>query len=470
MGYRRKSRQYALQMLYQYDVSHQSAGLADGFWADTEAPENIMEFSNYLVDGVIKNLDKIDDKIRVSASNWSIERMAVVDRNILRMSVFELFYITDIPVKVTINEAIEIAKRFGEEESGSFVNGILDRIVKDHQEMLDNKFKKWLAIEVLACEALAQKGEIPESAVQVIKDKGRINTERINEIELDVKHDVIAFLTAVSECIGDEDKYLHLGLTSSDVLDTGLALQLMDASDIILHDLNRLLDILRDKAHVYKNTVMIGRSHGIHAEPVTFGLKMSLWYEETKRNIDRLVRAREAIAYGKISGAVGTFANIPPFVEEYVCSKLGLKPEPISTQIIQRDRHAEFMCTLGIISGTLDKIATEIRHLQRTEVLEVEEPFTKGQKGSSAMPHKRNPVGSENICGLARIVRSNCIAALENISLWHERDISHSSVERIIMPDSTILIDYMLNRLIAIIKDMVVYPENMMRNLNLTHV
>src|SRR4030067_870195 len=264
----------------------------------------------------------------------------------------------------------------------------------------ENKFNKWLAIEVLACEALAQKGEIPESAVRVIKEKGQINTERINEIELDVKHDVIAFLTAVSESIGDEAKYLHLGLTSSDVLDTGLALQLMDASDIILDNLNRLLDVLKDKAHVYKNTVMIGRSHGIHAEPVTFGLKMALWYEETKRNIDRLIRARETIAYGKISGAVG--------------------------------------------------------------------PFTKGQKGSSAMPHKRNPVGCENISGLARIVRSNCIAALENIPLWHERDISHSSVERVIMPDSTILIDYMLNRLINIIKDLVVYPDNMAKNLNLT--
>lgn len=333
----------------------------------------------------------------------------------------------------------------------------------------ENKFKKWLDIEILACEALAQHGEIPESAVRTIKEKARINTERINEIELDIKHDVIAFLTAVSEGIGDEAKYLHLGLTSSDVIDTGLALQLMDASDIILDDLKRLREVLKDKAYAYKDTVMMGRSHGIHAEPVTFGLKMALWYEEAGRDIDRLISARKTIAYGKISGAVGTFANIPPFVEEYVCARLGLKPAPVSTQIMQRDRHADLMCTLGIIAGTLDKIATEIRHLQRTEVLEVEEPFTKGQKGSSAMPHKRNPVGCENICGLARIVRSNCIAALENIALWHERDISHSSVERVIMPDSTILIDYMLNRLINIIKDMVVYPDNMLRNLNLTH-
>lgn len=333
----------------------------------------------------------------------------------------------------------------------------------------ENKFKKWFDIEVSACEALAEMGEIPASAVRVIKEKAQINIGRINDIELEVKHDVIAFLTAVSESIGDEAKYLHLGLTSSDVLDTGLALQLIDASDIILEDLNRLKDVLREKAHEYKDVVMMGRSHGIHAEPITFGLKMALWYEDTNRNIDRFVRARETISYGKISGAVGTFANIPPYVEEYVCNRLGLKPSPISTQILQRDRHAEFMCTLGIIASTIDKHATEIRHLQRTEVLEVEEPFTKGQKGSSAMPHKRNPVGSENISGLARIVRSNCIAALENIPLWHERDISHSSVERVIMPDSTILIDYMLNRLINIIKDLIVYPENMNRNLNLTH-
>ena len=333
----------------------------------------------------------------------------------------------------------------------------------------ENKFKKWFDIEVSACEALAEMGEIPASAVRVIKEKAQINIGRINDIELEVKHDVIAFLTAVSESIGDEAKYLHLGLTSSDVLDTGLALQLIDASDIILEDLNRLQDVLREKAHEYKDVVMMGRSHGIHAEPITFGLKMALWYEDTNRNIDRFVRARETISYGKISGAVGTFANIPPYVEEYVCNRLGLKPAPISTQILQRDRHAEFMCTLGIIASTIDKHATEIRHLQRTEVLEVEEPFTKGQKGSSAMPHKRNPVGSENISGLARIVRSNCIAALENIPLWHERDISHSSVERVIMPDSTILIDYMLNRLINIIKDLIVYPENMNRNLNLTH-
>lgn len=332
----------------------------------------------------------------------------------------------------------------------------------------DNKFSKWLAIEILACEALAELGEMPEDAVKVIKEKASFDPDRVNEIENEVKHDVIAFLTAVSENIGEEGKYLHKGLTSSDVLDTGISLQLIDAANILLEDLHRLKEVLKKKAYLYKDTVMIGRSHGIHAEPVTFGLKMALWYEDTKRNIIRLERAKEAVSFGKLSGAVGTFANIPPFVEEYVCAKLGLKPDPVSTQIIQRDRHAEFMCTLSLIAGTIEKFAIEIRHLQRTEVLEAEEPFTSGQKGSSAMPHKRNPVGSENISGLSRIIRSNSIAAMENIALWHERDISHSSVERVIMPDSTILLDYMLNRFINIIDNLVVYPDNMLRNLNIT--
>lgn len=332
----------------------------------------------------------------------------------------------------------------------------------------ENKYSKWLEIEILACEALAELGEIPKEAVKVIKEKASFDSNRVNEIENEVKHDVIAFLTAVSENIGEEAKYMHKGLTSSDVLDTGLSLQLIDAADIILDDLIKLKGILKDKAFLYKDTVMMGRSHGIHAEPITFGLKMALWYEDIKRNITRLERAKEAISYGKLSGAVGTFANISPFVEEYVCSKLGLKPDPVSTQIIQRDRHAEFMCTLSLIAGTLEKFAVEIRHLQRTEVLEVEEPFTSGQKGSSAMPHKRNPVGSENITGLSRLIRSNSMAALENIALWHERDISHSSVERVILPDSTILLDYMLNRFINIIENLVVYPDNMQRNLNLT--
>ena len=332
----------------------------------------------------------------------------------------------------------------------------------------ENKFNKWLAIEILAAEALSEMGDVPKRAVAVIKEKASFDIARISQIELDVKHDVIAFLSAVSERVGDEAKYLHMGLTSSDILDTGLALQLVDAANIILEDLKRLAGVLKEKAYAYKNMVMIGRSHGVHAEPITLGLKMALWYEDTRRNIDRMERAKEIIGYGKLSGAVGTFANIAPFVEEYVCRSLGLKPDPVSTQIIQRDRHAEYLCALSLIAGTAEKHATEIRHLQRTEVLEAEEPFTSGQKGSSAMPHKRNPVGCENITGLSRIVRSHCIAAMENIPLWHERDISHSSVERVIMPDSTILIDYMLNRLINIIKDLVVYPDNMANNLNLT--
>jgi len=333
---------------------------------------------------------------------------------------------------------------------------------------LETKYNKWLTIEILACEAMARLGKIPQEAVDIIKKKASFDVNRIDEIEKEVKHDVIAFLTALSESIGPESKYLHMGLTSSDVIDTGFALQLMDAASIILDDLGRLRDVLKEKAWKYKDTIMIGRSHGVHAEPITFGLKLALWYEDTVRNIERMERARDAIRYGKLSGAVGTFANVDPRVEEYVCEKLGLRVDPVSTQIIQRDRHAEYMTTLALIAGTIEKIATEIRHLQRTEVLEVEEPFTAGQKGSSAMPHKRNPVGCENLTGLSRIVRSNTIAALENIALWHERDISHSSVERVIFPDSTILIDFMLNRLINILKDMVVYPERMKENLNLT--
>ncbi|OGW72986.1 MAG: adenylosuccinate lyase, partial [Nitrospirae bacterium RIFCSPHIGHO2_02_FULL_40_19] len=254
----------------------------------------------------------------------------------------------------------------------------------------------------------------------------------------------------------------------SDILDTGLALQLIDAANIILDDLKRLKDVLKDKAYQYKDTVMIGRSHGIHAEPITFGLKLALWYEDIKRNITRMERATDTISCGKLSGAVGTFANIDPFVEEYVCNKLGIRPDPVSTQIIQRDRHAEFMSALALIASTVEKHAVEIRHLQRTEVLEAEEPFTSSQKGSSAMPHKRNPVGCENITGLSRLIRSNCVAAMENIALWHERDISHSSVERVIMPDSTILADYILNRFINIMENLVVYPDNMIKNLNLT--
>jgi adenylosuccinate lyase len=272
----------------------------------------------------------------------------------------------------------------------------------------------------------------------------------------------------VAENVGEASRYIHFGLTSSDILDTSLALLLKEASELIIEDIRNLLLVLKDKASTYKDTIMIGRSHGIHAEPITFGLKMALWYDEMRRNLTRMERAKKAISYGKISGAVGTFSHIPPFVEDYVCQKCGLKPSPISTQIIQRDHHAEFFTTLAIIASSIEKFAVEIRHLQRTEVLEAEEFFTKGQKGSSAMPHKRNPVLSENLSGLARLVRAYSLTALENIPLWHERDISHSSVERVIAPDSTILLDYMLNRAINIIDNLLVYPDNMMKNVEKT--
>ena len=301
-----------------------------------------------------------------------------------------------------------------------------------------------------------------------IQEKSDFKVERIDEIEREVKHDVIAFLTCVAEYVGDSARYMHLGMTSSDVLDTALAVQLKQASTLILKELKAFQDALKTQALKYKMTPTMGRSHGIHAEPLTFGLKVANWYEEVGRNIERVKRARQSISYGQISGAVGTFACIHPEVEEYVCSKLGLKPAPVSTQIIQRDRHAEFFTTLAIVAGTIDKIATEIRHLQRTEVLEAEEFFSSGQKGSSAMPHKRNPVVSEQMCGLARIVRSNAFAALENMPLWHERDISHSSVERVIGPDSTILIHYMLRKMTSMMERLIVYPENMMRNLEKT--
>jgi adenylosuccinate lyase len=327
------------------------------------------------------------------------------------------------------------------------------------------KFETWLEIELLVCKALSQLGEIPAEAVKEIKEKATFDAHRVNELEKVTKHDVIAFLTDVGESIGPLSRYLHYGLTSSDILDTSLALLLKEASELILQDLQRLLGVLKEKASQYKETLMIGRSHGIHAEPITFGLKMALWYDEMKRNLIRMERAKEAISIGKISGAVGTFAHIPPFVEEFVCRQLGLKPAPISTQIVQRDHHAEFFTTLAIIASSIEKFSVELRHLQRTEVLEAEEFFSKGQKGSSAMPHKRNPISAENLSGLARLVRSYSIASLEDIPLWHERDISHSSVERVIAPDATILIDYMLNRLTSIIENLIVYPENMKMNL-----
>ena len=332
----------------------------------------------------------------------------------------------------------------------------------------ENKFKIWLKIEILACEALAKKGEVPKSALKDIQTKSCFNVERIDEIEREVKHDVIAFLTCVAENIGESARYMHMGMTSSDVLDTALAVQMKQSATLILKELKALKGVLEKQAKKYKLTPTIGRSHGIHAEPLTFGLKIANWYEEVNRNIERLKRARQTISYGQISGAVGTFACIDPDVEEYVCSRLGLKPAPVSSQVIQRDRHAEFFSTLAIIAGTIDKIATEIRHLQRTEVLEAEEFFSKGQKGSSAMPHKRNPIVSEQMSGLARVVRANAFAAMENIPLWHERDISHSSVERVIGPDSTILIHYMLKKMTKLMDGLIVYPENMRRNLEKT--
>jgi len=330
----------------------------------------------------------------------------------------------------------------------------------------ENKFRKWLQVEILACEAWARLGKIPQKALNNIKAKADFDIKRIDEIEKTVKHDVISFLTAVAEFVGPDSRHIHRGLTSSDILDTSLAILLREAADLIITDIRKLMDAIKKRAFEHKDTLMVGRSHGIHAEPITFGLKMALWHEEMRRNLARMERAREIISYGKLSGAVGTFANIPPSIEEYVCKKLGLKPAPVSTQVVQRDRHAEYFTTLAIIATSIEKIAVEIRHLQRTEVLEAEEPFTEGQKGSSAMPHKRNPVLSENLTGLARLVRGYANAAMENIPLWHERDISHSSVERVIAPDATILIDFMLARLTGLIRDLVVYPGNMKANLN----
>ncbi|MBW1679237.1 MAG: adenylosuccinate lyase [Deltaproteobacteria bacterium] len=329
----------------------------------------------------------------------------------------------------------------------------------------ENKFNVWLKIELLVCEALAERGEIPSQSFENIKDKACFSIRRIEEIEEVVKHDVIAFLTCVGENIGADSRYLHLGLTSSDILDTCFAIQLKEASEILLADIEHLLKILKEQAFKYKKTVMVGRSHGIHAEPISFGLKMALWYEEMRRNRDRLLMARETISCGKISGAVGTYAHLSPFVEEYVCQRLELIPDPISTQIIQRDRHAAFFTTLAVIASSIEKFAVEIRHLQRTEVLEAEEHFTPGQKGSSAMPHKRNPILSENLTGLARLIRSHALAALENVPLWHERDISHSSVERVIAPDATILLDFIIYRFSGIIEKLIVYPERMKANL-----
>jgi adenylosuccinate lyase len=332
----------------------------------------------------------------------------------------------------------------------------------------ENKYRIWLDIEVLACEAQSQAGIIPAEAVEIIRSKAKFNVARILQIEDEVKHDVIAFLTNVGEYVGPESRFIHLGMTSSDVLDTALAVQMKQAADVLLKDLEALKTVLARRAKEFKHTIMIGRTHGIHAEPTTFGLKLALWYAETIRNIDRLSRARETISVGQISGAVGTYAHLDPSVERYVCEKLGLKPAPISTQVLQRDRHAEFMNTLALCGSSLEKFATEIRHLQRTEVLEAEEYFSKGQKGSSAMPHKRNPITCERIAGLSRVLRGNAIAAMENVALWHERDITHSSVERVIVPDSCILLDYMLVQFTKIVDQLLVYPEHMQENIDRT--
>ena len=330
------------------------------------------------------------------------------------------------------------------------------------------KFDTWLQIEILACEARAEMGEIPKADVDTIKQKANFDVKKILEIEETTKHDVIAFLTNVAEYVGPESRHIHYGMTSSDILDTTLSFQMKTAGELLLKRLYDLKDALKQRAIEHKNTICIGRSHGIHAEPTSMGLKFALWFEETKRNIERLQKAIGVISVGQISGAVGTFEHLSPKVEEYVCNKMGLQPAPVSTQVIQRDRHAEFLTTLAIIGATLEKISIEIRHLQRTEVLEAEEYFSKGQKGSSAMPHKRNPIVSERITGLARILRSNSMAALENVALWHERDISHSSVERIIVPDSCIALDYMLDLMVKLISKLLIYPDNMIRNLNLT--
>jgi adenylosuccinate lyase len=329
----------------------------------------------------------------------------------------------------------------------------------------ETKLTKWLEVEMAALEALAYYGYIPKHIPQKVRSKAKFNLARVKKIESTVQHDVIAFLTNLAEHVGPDGRYVHFGLTSSDVLDTALALQLKDSSVIILKDIKDLLVVLKKKAKEHKLTLMAGRSHGVHAEPVTFGLKMALFYAEFERNLVRFERAAESVAYGKISGAVGTFANVDPKVEALTCEKLGLKPAPISTQVLQRDRHAEYLTTIAIIGGSLEKLATEFRNLQKTETLEVEEYFGKGQKGSSAMPHKRNPITSERVAGLSRILRGNAIAAMENMALWHERDITHSSVERIIFPDSTILLDYMLALMIDVVKNLKVHDKRMIKNL-----
>ncbi len=332
----------------------------------------------------------------------------------------------------------------------------------------ENKFKAWLEVEILADEAWAELGVIPKEDVAKIREKASFDINRIYEIEKETRHDVVAFTRAVSETLGEERKWVHYGLTSTDVVDTAWSYLIKQANEILLKDIENFIEILKNKAQEHKYTVMMGRTHGVHAEPTTFGLKMALWYEEMKRNLERFKYAAEGIEYGKISGAVGTYANIDPFVEKYVCEKLGTKPAPISTQTLQRDRHAHYMSTIALIATSIEKFAVEIRGLQKSETREVEEAFAKGQKGSSAMPHKRNPIGSENMTGMARVIRGYMMTAYENVALWHERDISHSSAERIIIPDATIALNYMLNRFGNIVKNLTVFPENMKRNMDRT--
>ena len=333
----------------------------------------------------------------------------------------------------------------------------------------EHKFQIMLRIEILACEAMCKLGNIPKKSLEKIKKNAKFNLEEIQKIEERTKHDIVAFINNVGSYLGPEARYLHLGLTSSDLLDTTLSLQCVEASDILIADIRKLLAVLKIKAKKYKDTNCIARTHGVHAEPMTFGLKLAVWYDEMKRNLERMEQAREYMRVGKLSGAVGTYANIDPYVEEFVCEQLGLKPANIATQIIQRDIHCQYVTTLALVGSSLNKFATEIRLLQKTEVLEVEEPFFKGQIGSSAMPHKRNPVTCERISGLSRLLRSNAMAAFENIALWHERDISHSSVERIILPDSTAILNYMLNKFIPLMDGLLVYPKNMIASLTKTN-
>lgn len=333
----------------------------------------------------------------------------------------------------------------------------------------ENKYKAWLEVEILACEAWSDLGIIPESDVKALRENASFDINRILEIEQETRHDVVAFTRAVSETLGEERKWVHYGLTSTDVVDTALSYLLLQANQIIRKGIVNFIEILETKAKEHKHTVMMGRTHGVHAEPTTFGLKMALWYEEMKRNLERFDAAAETIQYGKLSGAVGTYANIDPYVEKYVTKKLGLKPAPVSTQTLQRDRHAQYVGTLALIATSIEKFATEIRGLQKTETREVEEFFAKGQKGSSAMPHKRNPIGSENMVGMSRLIRGHMVTAYENVALWHERDISHSSAERVILPDATIALDYMLSRFSNIVKNLTVFPENMKRNIDRTY-